>query len=294
MEVVSTTVYPPEESPFKAIYVDVTHRCQMACANCYLPNRNIPDMDKSRLYEMLSRLPHKTDLRLIGGEPTLRNDLPEIISEIKRLGHRPILITNGLRLADKTYCDELHTAGLRYCQLSMNGFLDDEIYLAIDKMACAAKKEAALRNCISTGITVSISCILVRGLNEHLVAEIFNAARSFPKPARINFRNVGAIGRNSANSIPPLSMQEIVQLVSKATATPPEKILSSKTADNQIRFLSQPNARYSQQIIIKITDWTIFESPVLIDPKARERGRITQDFMLAPHFEHVKANEFGY
>ncbi len=132
--------FEPSMSPFKTLYVDITHRCQMNCSNCYLPNRTIPDMDVSRLYDCLKLLPHKTDLRLIGGEPTLRSDLPEIICEIKRLGHRPMLITNGLRLADAQYTAQLKKSGLDYAQLSMNGFRYDSIYLQTDQMACAEKK----------------------------------------------------------------------------------------------------------------------------------------------------------
>lgn len=286
--------YAPEASPFKTVYVDITHRCQMNCANCYLPNRTIPDMDLNLFYDLASKLPFKTDLRLVGGEPTLREDLPEIIKTLRRMGHRPVLITNGLRLANFEYAKSLRDAGLEYCQLSMNGFRDDKIYLAIDKMACAQKKNHALENCQTLGIQASVSCILMRGVNEHLVDEILTAAQSLNKPARINFRNVGSIGRNTSQKIAPMSMQEIVQLVAQSLEISVDKILSSKVAANQIRFLSLPGVRYSQQIVVKITDWTIFQTSPLQDPKSLQRGRVTQDFRLAPHFDHVKENEFGY
>jgi len=41
----------PEENTFNLLMVDLTHRCNMECANCYLPNRDIPDMDVDKLYE---------------------------------------------------------------------------------------------------------------------------------------------------------------------------------------------------------------------------------------------------
>ena len=70
----------PEQNTFSNIVVDLTHRCNMECANCYIPNRDVPDLDKEKLFEFLSRLPSRTYIRLIGAEPTMRNDLPEIIS----------------------------------------------------------------------------------------------------------------------------------------------------------------------------------------------------------------------
>ena len=62
--------FAPEENPFETVMVDVTHRCQMACANCYVPNRDIPDMDIARLEACLAALPERVNLRLIGAEPT--------------------------------------------------------------------------------------------------------------------------------------------------------------------------------------------------------------------------------
>lgn len=40
---------PPEENTFETVMVDITHKCNMACANCYLPDRTPPDMDIKRL-----------------------------------------------------------------------------------------------------------------------------------------------------------------------------------------------------------------------------------------------------
>jgi cyclic pyranopterin phosphate synthase len=89
----------PEDNHFKVIFVDLTHRCNMDCFNCYLPNRTIPDMNENMLYDVLSRLPERAYIRLIGAEPTLRKDLPEIISKVLEYGHKPSVTTNGLKLA---------------------------------------------------------------------------------------------------------------------------------------------------------------------------------------------------
>ncbi len=95
--------FAPEENPFETVVADVTHRCNMACANCYVPNRNVPDMDIARLEACLTALPKRVNLRLIGAEPTMRRDLPEIVAMVRRRGHRPVLLTNGLRLARDSY-----------------------------------------------------------------------------------------------------------------------------------------------------------------------------------------------
>jgi molybdenum cofactor biosynthesis enzyme MoaA len=54
----------------------------MECANCFIPNREVPDMDKDLLYDVLRRLPFKTEIRMLGGEPTVRKDIFEIVEKI--------------------------------------------------------------------------------------------------------------------------------------------------------------------------------------------------------------------
>jgi uncharacterized radical SAM superfamily Fe-S cluster-containing enzyme len=120
--------YPPETSPYETIIIDVTHRCNMACANCYVPNREIPDLDARWLLDVLGRLPRGRYIRLVGGEPTLRNDLPDLIRGIRSLGHHAVVVTNGLRLANREYVRTLKQAGLQIAYLSFNGGFDDDLY----------------------------------------------------------------------------------------------------------------------------------------------------------------------
>ena len=122
----------PEENTFNLLMVDLTHRCNMECANCYLPNRNIPDMDVDKLYEFLKKLPSRVIVRLIGAEPTIRKDLPEIIKNVRECGHKVSLTTNGLRLSSKNYVNKIKEAGLRMVLISMNGADDPDVYAIID------------------------------------------------------------------------------------------------------------------------------------------------------------------
>ncbi|MFZ3229643.1 MAG: radical SAM protein [Pseudobdellovibrio sp.] len=290
----SILIYDAENSPFKTVYVDITHRCQMQCANCYLPNRLVPDMDIETLYRTVSLFPQKTDLRLIGGEPTLRLDLPDIIKNLCKLGHRPMLITNGLKLASSEYTKMLYDSGLRYAQISLNGLDDDSIYQITDKMKCAKEKMSAIQNCSDQGISVAIATILIRNINMHLFDKFIDLSIKLKKPARINFRNIGAIGRNLSEVVKNVSMEEMVQLLSLKIDLPEKIILNSKTANNQIRVPILKNVRRSQQVIVKLTDWSIYAESKGRDTKSQIRGRITKDFKIAPFFEHVLENEFGY
>ena len=137
-------ILEPEQNTFDAIMVDLTHRCNMECANCYIPNRDIPDMDKTKLFELIDKLPNRTFVRLIGAEATMRDDLFEIIQGVRNRGHRVSLTTNGLKLGREEYVVKLKQAGLRLVLLSMNGSTDDEIYKVLDSGKYATLKHLSL------------------------------------------------------------------------------------------------------------------------------------------------------
>ena len=49
----------PKDCTFYSVCIDITHRCNMECANCYIPIRDIDDLDKERLFEALEQIPKK-------------------------------------------------------------------------------------------------------------------------------------------------------------------------------------------------------------------------------------------
>src|SRR5687767_5019728 len=156
--------YRPEDNPFSTVFVDVTHRCNMGCLNCYIPNRDVPDMPAEWLFDILRRFPRRTRIRIVGAEPTMRRDLPHLIRRVRELGHIPVVLTNGLKLVNRRYVDSLKRAGLRTVYLSCNGGLNDDLYEAIDDLRCARQKRAALANLAAANMHVTVGMILVRGV----------------------------------------------------------------------------------------------------------------------------------
>jgi radical SAM protein with 4Fe4S-binding SPASM domain len=64
---------------------------------------------------------HCPTVSFTGGEPTLREDLPELIRYAKSKGMRVNLITNGLKCSDSAYVAGLKGAGLDSAQVSLEG-----------------------------------------------------------------------------------------------------------------------------------------------------------------------------
>ena len=304
----------PEENTFSNIVVDLTHRCQMTCANCYIPNRDIPDLDKEKLYEFLNKLPSRTYIRLIGAEPTMREDIFEIISTVKKLGHRPSLTTNGLKLAQKDYVKKLKDSGLRLLLHSMNGADDDEMYKKLDDGKWATVKVRALENIFAERLPVNTGTIIAKGVNEITFARQPELFAQKAIEAGINFdstppynrikpvlriKSVGAIGRYMKDVS--YTMEELKDMAVVFLNVKKEKIFETasglvKNEPSQWEPMRSAMFEYKSlagTFFIRLIDWQNNDDGV-IDHDNPNRGRLTQDFKVAPFFEHVKRNEFGY
>ena len=89
------------------VFVDLTNRCNMNCPICVA---NVPWMGFDyypplayfqKVFKGLAAWDPPPVIHLFGGEPTMRDDLLEIIDYAHGLGLRVHLVTNGLKLADK-------------------------------------------------------------------------------------------------------------------------------------------------------------------------------------------------
>ncbi len=108
--------------------IALTYRCQHRCTFCYAdaPRRGsqVPEMSTAEVKVIIDRIydeAHCPTLSFTGGEPTLREDLPELVAYAQGKGLRVNLITNGFRCADPDYVQSLADAGLDSAQLSLEG-----------------------------------------------------------------------------------------------------------------------------------------------------------------------------
>jgi molybdenum cofactor biosynthesis enzyme MoaA len=269
--------FEPEACPYETVIVDVTHRCNMTCANCYVPNRSIPDLDARWLSSILARLPAGRFVRLVGGEPTLRNDLPELIRDIRAKGHHPVIVSNGLKLADRAYLRSLKEAGLRIGYISMNGGFDDDLYDTIDEMRCAERKQRAFANLRAERVYTSVGMILVRGVNEHAVAPLLAASMQAHNVREFHLRSVGAMGRHMPTR--PLSLHELRAVFASAAGIDAHSIVPHERTEWSFDF-------HHARLRVQLTVWP--------DLGSVTRGRLTPEGTIAPFMEHVIANEFGY
>jgi radical SAM protein with 4Fe4S-binding SPASM domain len=118
-----------KEKPFSYRYsaplrmdMALTFKCQNDCVHCYAggPHETM-ELDLDQWKEVIDRLSQigVFILTFTGGEPTLREDLPELLQYGQNKGMVTGLITNGRRLKHKVYVKALEEAGLDFVQVTL-------------------------------------------------------------------------------------------------------------------------------------------------------------------------------
>lgn len=118
---ITAPFHQPPTAPYRTDLA-LTYRCNNDCSHCYNARpRNYPESDTATWFEILDKLwqigvPHVV---FTGGEPTLREDLPQLIAHAQRNGQIVGLNTNGRRLAQPGYIERLVEAGLDHVQITL-------------------------------------------------------------------------------------------------------------------------------------------------------------------------------
>jgi MoaA/NifB/PqqE/SkfB family radical SAM enzyme len=107
-------------SNLSSCLVEITHRCNNKCPNCYhSEDRGGTEPTPLEIIARVQAIPVGM-ICLIGGEPTVRDDLPELISNLVAIGRCPVMYTNGIKLADREYARSLKDAGLQGIAFSLH------------------------------------------------------------------------------------------------------------------------------------------------------------------------------
>jgi len=192
--------------------IEVTARCNLNCPICFAsafsssphpsaaPAPPTPDPSLDKLRDMLHALLDSSGpcpVQLSGGEPTLRDDLPEVVSLAQELGFGHIQVnTNGVRIAgDASYLKRLADSGTSVIYLQCDGVSDD-VYRHTRGAALAEIKTRALANCAEAKMGVILVPTLVPGVNDHQIGDIVRLAKEWmPTVKGIHFQPVSYFGR---------------------------------------------------------------------------------------------------
>jgi 7,8-dihydro-6-hydroxymethylpterin dimethyltransferase len=184
------------------VVVEVTARCNLTCPICFADAAPVRAQDPT-LDEIIARCRALLasggpfNVQLSGGEPTIRNDLPQMVERIRSMGFPFVqLNTNGIRLAkDHRYACSLREAGLDCVFLQFDGTTAGT-YSAIRGRDLLDIKLAALRHCGEAHLGVVLVPTLVPGVNTNQIGDILRLAiSSTPAVRAVHFQPVSYFGR---------------------------------------------------------------------------------------------------
>lgn len=199
-------ICPQHKSHTGLAIIDITNRCNLRCPVCFANAAAagyVYEPSKQQIHGMLKNLRLNSPvpanaLQFSGGEPTIREDLPELVKVAKDMGFRHVEVnTNGIRLAQSAdYCRTLYEAGVSTIYLQFDGLTSD-VYKFTRGVDLLATKMKAIENCRKGGLkSIVLVMTLVKGVNDHQIGDIIRfAVENFDVVRCINVQPVSLCGR---------------------------------------------------------------------------------------------------
>lgn len=164
--------------------VSVTDRCNIRCFYC-MPLENVRFKPRSELlsFEEIARFVRVAaklgvnKLRLTGGEPLVRQDLPTLVAQLVNVpGIREVaLTTNGILLAEQAQA--LRDAGLRRLNISLDA-LDRDTFVQIARRDELERVLAGIEAAQAAGFDrTKLNAVAVRGVSEGQIVPLVQFAR---------------------------------------------------------------------------------------------------------------------
>lgn len=205
--------------PLGSLRISVTDRCNLRCRYCmpeddyvWLPRSSILTFEEiARIAAIFTRL-GAGKLRLTGGEPLLRHELPSLVKMLVRdqNAHDLAMTTNGLLLA--RHAEELRAAGLGRITVSLDT-LKPERFQAFARSGHHADVIRGLDAAADVGFTgTKINSVIIRGFNEDEIIDLLEFGRQRETEVRfIEYMDVGGATGWSMDQV--VSRDEILKTI---------------------------------------------------------------------------------
>ncbi|GMV22691.1 MAG: GTP 3',8-cyclase 1 [Acidimicrobiia bacterium] len=185
--------------PLRSLRLSVTDRCNLRCHYCmpeedylWLPRQDLLSFEEmSQLVDLFGEM-GVDRLRITGGEPLLRRDLPSLVAS---LASKPwvtdlAMTTNGIMLADAV--EELKSAGLHRITVSLDT-LQPERFQAITRRDGLSAVLAGIEAVRSAGMRdLKLDTVITRGVNDDELTDLIEFGREVQAEVRfIEYMDVG-------------------------------------------------------------------------------------------------------
>lgn len=212
--------------------ISLTDNCNFRCFYC-MPEEDYDFSPASRLMQpgeilALARIFVENGvkkIRLTGGEPLVRKDAAEIISELGKLPVELVITTNGTRIAEML--PVLIDAGIKTINISLDT-LQPEKFLMITRRDLFHQVRSNIELLLHHKITVKINMVVMKGLNDNEIKDFIDWTKH--NPLQIRFIEFMPFSGNKWTSNKMFSLEEILNTVEKDFTVLPVKAEAHDTA----------------------------------------------------------------
>ena len=167
-------------------FLVLTYGCNNRCKWCYAApaefRPDFMDLELAKQFLDLMKSLQIKDMGFCGGEPTTHPHLMELIKYAKDKGFCVTLYTNGRKLSDEKFVKQLKSAGLDFCNLSIQSN-DEKVHDEVCQVQGAFKEtKAGIENCHKYEIALNLEAVFAHTnlkIYKTLIDEFAYAANKF-------------------------------------------------------------------------------------------------------------------
>ncbi len=185
--------------------IEITDDCNLECSYCFAGSGpGGKQRSATEIIDLLETVKTEGGTRPIqfsGGEPTVHDELPEIITNAREMEFDHIEVnTNGIILANQDgYAKKLRDSGVTAIYLQFDG-LTKETYKEIREADLLDTKHRAIEACRRAELPIILVPTIVPGVNDHEMSDILEfALDNLDVVQSVNFQPVSHFGRFAKN-----------------------------------------------------------------------------------------------
>ncbi|MFA7297128.1 MAG: GTP 3',8-cyclase MoaA [Dehalococcoidia bacterium] len=217
--------------PLRDLRISVTDRCNFRCRYCmprelfgadfaFLPRSEILTFEEITRLARIFAAHGVQKIRLTGGEPTLRADLPALVAMLHEIPGLDIaMTTNGSLLTQMA--EPLAKAGLNRVTVSLDS-TDDEVFRSMNDVNFpVARVIEGIEAAQAAGLApIKVNAVVKRGVNDHTVVDLAKFIRDRGLILRyIEYMDVGT--KNGWRMDDVVSGAEVVAMINEAMPLEP-------------------------------------------------------------------------
>lgn len=210
--------------PLRDLRISVTDRCNFRCPYCmpaeifgeryqFLPRVELLTFEEIRRLTQIFAGLGAVKVRLTGGEPLIRADLPRLVGMLSGVeGIQDVAMTTNAYLLSK-YARPLREAGLQRVTISLDS-LDVDVFKQMNGRSFSTEPVLeGIRAAEDAALTpIKINCVVQRGVNDHTLVDLARRFKGTGHIVRfIEFMDVGTINGWDLSQVVP--SKEVVQMI---------------------------------------------------------------------------------